>query len=132
MFKQKMNGLTKIKNKIDYSMVLVGAVGSWGLAYFLLEYLDSYFNLLVAFVIGFVFVSLMHWVDIDKSGIIENDIPTIQAGSSDGKPFFKKAHTIKLAVYSLLSISGGSLVFIEIDDLENAFQSAWSIIGVEQ
>lgn len=36
-----------------------------------------------------------------------------------------------LAVYSLLSIGGGSLVFIEIDDLENAFQLAWSIIIVE-
>lgn len=131
MFKSNTSGLTKIKNKIDCSMVLVGAVGSWGLAYFLTEYLDSYFNLLVAFIIGFGFVSLMLWFEIDKSKIIENDIPTIQPSSSEGKPFSKKAHTIKLGIYSLLSLSGGSLIFIEADDLANALQSAWSGIFVE-
>lgn len=131
MFERNTSSLTKIKNKIDYSMVLVGAAGSWGLAYFFTEYLDSYFNLLVAFIIGFGFVSLMHWFEIDRSGIIENDIPTIQYSSSDGKPFFKKAHMVKLGIYSLLSLGGGSLIFIEADDLANAFRSAWSGIFVE-
>ena len=127
MFSKATSALSKKKNRVDFSSVLIASICSWGLAYLLTEYLHSLLTLSIAVIAGLGFVSLMHWLEVENTGVIENELSTIQSGSNDGTPFFRQAHKIKLAVFCLLALTGNSLIiFTDVDSLGVSLHSLWN------
>jgi len=133
MFSKPTSALSKKRNRVDFSAVLIASICSWGLAYLLTEYLHSLLTLSIAVITGLGFVSLMHWLEVENTGVIENELSTIQFGSNDGTPFFRKAHQIKLAVFCLLALTGSSLIiFTDMDSLGVTLHSLWNGLYVPE
>ena len=133
MFSKPTSALAKKKNRVNFSAVLIASICSWGLAYLLTEHLHSLLSFSITFIVGLIFVSLMHWLEVENTGVIENELSTIQSGSNDGTPFFRQAHKIKLAVYCLLTLAGNSLIiFGDMNSLEVAFHSLWNALYVPE